>query len=191
MGHRLSKIYTKTGDKGTTALSDNIRIDKCAPIIETIGQIDELNAAIGVIVAFSNNLEINNQLQNIQHHLFNIGGELSFPQFSQLTDQAITALEIQIDQWNESLPPLKEFILPGGSQCAALSHQARTIARKAERHYVALIQDQTKAHNPLILSFLNRLSDYLFVLARFFNQLDQHDEVLWKSHRSDKTQEKL
>ncbi|WP_440617363.1 cob(I)yrinic acid a,c-diamide adenosyltransferase [Cysteiniphilum sp. 6C5] len=186
MGYRLSKIYTKTGDKGTTALSDNIRIDKCAPIIETIGQIDELNAAIGVIVAFSDNFEINRQLQNIQHHLFNIGGELSFPQFSQLTDHAIVMLEAQIDQWNKTLPPLKEFILPGGSKCAALSHQARTIARKAERHYVALTQDQAKAYNPLILSFLNRLSDYLFVLARFFNQLDQHDEVLWKSHRSEK-----
>ena len=188
MGYRLSKIYTKTGDNGTTALSDNIRIEKCAPIVETIGQIDELNAAIGTIVAFSNNIEINNQLQSIQHHLFNIGGELSFPQFSQLTDNTITTLETQIDQWNDTLPPLKEFILPGGSKCAAFSHQARTTARKAERYYVALIQDKSKHNNPLILSFLNRLSDYLFVLARFFNQLDQHDEVLWKSHR---TQENL
>lgn len=183
MGYRLSKIYTRSGDQGTTALSNNIRIEKCAPIIETIGQIDELNAAIGVVVAFSHDTVINEQLQYIQQHLFNIGGELSFPEFSQLNTDSITMLEKQIDDWNESLAPLKEFILPGGSPCSALCHQARTIARKAERSYVALIQDKTQHNNPLILSFLNRLSDYLFVLARFINLNDHHPEILWASHR--------
>ena len=184
MGYRLSKIYTKTGDDGQTALSDNIRIDKCAPIIETIGQIDELNAAIGVIIAFSHYEDINTQLKQIQHHLFNIGGELSFPQFSQLKLEDIIILERDIDHFNESLPPLKEFILPGGSKLAALTHQARTTARKAERNYVFLCQDGHQTNNPLILCFLNRLSDYLFVLARLMNFNDKHPEVLWKSHRT-------
>ncbi|WP_116964113.1 cob(I)yrinic acid a,c-diamide adenosyltransferase [Fastidiosibacter lacustris] len=184
MGYRLSKIYTKTGDKGKTALSDNKRIDKCTPIIEVIGQLDELNAAIGVVVSFSHHNDINIQLQNIQHQLFNIGGELSHPQFSQLAAENITILEHYIDNFNSHLTPLKEFILPGGSKASALCHQARTIARRVERCYVALSRNEPKFTNPLILQFLNRLSDYLFVLARFLNLKDNHNEILWQSHRS-------
>ncbi|WP_235826785.1 cob(I)yrinic acid a,c-diamide adenosyltransferase [Facilibium subflavum] len=182
MGYRLSKIYTKTGDQGTTALSDNKRLYKDELIIEVIGEIDHLNAYIGVVQSFSHHDEINRYLSNIQQILFNIGGHLSYPEFIALQKEDITTLEHHIDRLNKALPPLKEFILPAGSKASAFCHLARTTARKAERFYVRLMR--TKQHNnPLILQYLNRLSDFLFVTARSLNNKDNHNEVLWQSHR--------
>ena len=185
MGYRLSKIYTKTGDQGETALSDNKRIPKNALIIETIGQVDHLNASIGLVIAFSAHQEINQILEAIQQHLFNIGGNLSYPAFSGVNAADITWLESVLDQWNATMPPIKEFILPGGSQASAFCHQARTIARTVERTYVGLVQSQ-QHKNPIILQYLNRLSDLLFVLARCLNFKDKHQEILWDSPKTQK-----
>ena len=185
MGYRLSKIYTKTGDQGETALSDNKRIPKNALIIETIGQVDHLNSSIGLVVAFSTHQDINQILESIQQHLFNIGGQLSYPEFSGIRALDVTWLESVLDQWNATMPPIKEFILPGGSQSSALCHQARTIARALERIYVSLMQAQVHK-NPIILQYLNRLSDLLFVLARCLNVKDKHQEILWESPKTQK-----
>ena len=188
MGYRLSKIYTKTGDQGETALSDNKRIPKNSLIIETIGQLDHLNASIGVVIAFSTHTEINQILTTVQQHLFNIGGQLSYPQFSGVSAADVTWLESVLDQLNGKLPPIKEFILPGGSEASALCHQARTIARALERTYVSLMQSQVHK-NPIILQYLNRLSDLLFVLARSLNLKDKHQEILWESPKTQKAKE--
>ncbi|MBK2124203.1 cob(I)yrinic acid a,c-diamide adenosyltransferase [Fangia hongkongensis] len=182
MGYRISKVYTKTGDQGQTALSDNKRIFKHHPMVEMIGQIDSLNASIGVVVAFSDNKSINETLQHIQHQLFNIGGHLSYPESPSISDADIKHLEDMIDRYNDQLPPLKEFILPGGSKAASLCHQARTTARAVERYYVELMQKEI-IQNKMILQYLNRLSDLLFVLARYFNYDQNHIETLWASHR--------
>ncbi|MFZ9036093.1 MAG: cob(I)yrinic acid a,c-diamide adenosyltransferase [Francisellaceae bacterium] len=183
MGYRLSKIYTRTGDDGTTALSDNKRILKSDDVIELIGTLDELNAAIGLILCFSADLMINQYLHDIQQQLFNIGGEISYPQFSTIDKLQVQTLEQQIDALNKDLPPLKEFILPGGTKSAAFAHQARTIARRCERALVRLMS-HSRLSNASILPFINRLSDFLFVLARHFNQHQQYHEIHWHSHRT-------
>lgn len=178
MGHRLSKIYTRTGDKGTTGLGDGSRVDKDTPRIEAIGAVDELNAVMGLLLA-ENLLEvIADYLTQIQHRLFDLGGELAVPGSSVLTAADVTSLEERLDELNEGLSPLKEFILPGGSPAAAICHLARTICRRAERRVFTLSENESVPD--VSLQFLNRLSDYLFVAARAINKSVHFKDVPWK-----------
>ena len=182
MGHRLSKIYTKTGDKGKTAVSDGVRIPKSHPRICTLGAMDQLNAQIGVLLCESLPEQIVLTLQRLQHKLFDIGGELSMPELTSVSQADIEQLEAEIDSMNEQLTPLKEFILPGGSKAAALCHVARTQCRIAETQCIALIESEpeVKIRNEL-LAYINRLSDWLFVAARMILKLDSKAEVLWQN----------
>ena len=140
MGNRISKVYTRTGDNGTTGISGDIRLNKNDPLIQAIGEVDELNSEIGVIVAFSDDDDINQQLQGIQHDLFNLGGMLSYPQFDGFSAARVDALEALIDRYNEELSPLKEFILPGGTKAASLAQKTRAVCRRVERCLVTLNQ---------------------------------------------------
>ena len=182
MGNRLSKIYTKTGDDGTTGLGDGTRLAKHDLRIVALGEIDELNAHIGVLIALPAPQEFIQDLQRIQHDLFDVGAAVCMPQavhIAYLDAQRIRALEAQIDQWNSLLEPLREFILPGGCMASAHCHLARTVARRAERSLSAL------AIMPAdVLSYINRLSDWLFVLCRVLNQRHQTEDVLWKNPRT-------
>lgn len=179
MGHRLSKIYTKTGDDGTTGLGDGQRVAKDSVRVEAYGTVDELNSAIGVLCAYESlPAEVATQLLEIQHDLFDLGGELSIPGVSMVSDDYVERLEQWLDGHNADLPPLKEFILPGGGVMAAACHVARTIARRAERCVVTLAaQDEI---NLCSQRYLNRLSDFLFVLARVLVRVDGGAEVLWQ-----------
>ncbi len=178
MGYRLSKIYTRTGDAGTTGLGDGSRVGKEAPRIAALGDVNELNAVIGLLLCESLPTEVGALLTGIQHDLFDLGGELSVPGGQFLKDTQPARLETVIDRFNGELAPLKEFILPGGMRAAALTHHARTICRRAERAVVAL------AHNEAVSEparqYLNRLSDLLFVLARWLNKHAGHGDVLWQ-----------
>lgn len=194
MGNRISKVYTRTGDNGTTGISGDIRLSKNDPLIQAIGEVDELNSEIGVIVAFSQDTEINQQLQGIQHDLFNLGGMLSYPQFDGFAAARVDALEVLIDRYNEELSPLKEFILPGGNQAAALAQKTRAVCRRVERCLVSLGQayEQTPAEydsvNQEQLSgaskYVNRLSDLLFTIGRVLNKRAGDAEIMWSSHRT-------
>lgn len=165
MGHRLSRIYTRTGDNGTTGLGNGKRVAKDCARIEAYGTVDELNSAIGVVLAIKTiSKSVRTILVQIQHDLFDLGAELSVPGYQVITDEHIALLEKSIDQFNLELPYLKEFILPGGSPGAATCHLARTICRRAERRVISL--QRQDFINPLALTYLNRLSDLLFVLAR-------------------------
>jgi len=182
MGYRLSKIYTRTGDDGKTQLGDGNRIFKNHLRLEVLGTLDELNCAIGMILAFSpSEKAISACLTQIQNDLFNVGGELCPPYHQVITTEKITQLEETIDEWNESLPPLLEFILPGGNLLAASCHVARTICRRAERITVALHQEE--ALNIEIIKYLNRLSDLLFVAARLLARETQQEEKMWLHER--------
>lgn len=178
MGYRLSKIYTRTGDAGTTGLGDGSRVGKDAPRIAALGDVDELNAAIGVLLCEPLPDEVRMLLTGVQHDLFDLGGELSVPGGAFLKDTQPGRLETAIDRYNAALVPLKEFILPGGTRAAALTHQARTICRRAERAVVALAHDE--AVSDAARQYLNRLSDLLFVLARWLNQDAGRGDVLWQ-----------
>lgn len=179
MGHRLSKIYTRTGDDGTTGLGDGNRIDKDHPRMESIGAVDELNSLIGLLIA---ELPIDDEfyalLMRIQHSLFNLGGELSIPGYSLVKAEEVTALEEALDAMNERLPPLKNFILPGGSRPAAICHLARSVCRRAERNVVTLARET--AVESAGRHYLNRLSDLLFVMARLLARRNGAQEVLWQ-----------
>jgi len=178
MGKRLSKIYTKTGDDGTTGLGDGKRVYKDEPRVEAYGTIDEANSAIGVIL--SNTVqknELRDCLINIQHDLFEIGGELCIPSHKTIDKNFIKRLEEELDEFNKNLPPLKEFILPGGGKAAAACHLARTIVRRAERRVLTL--RKTEVVRDEILQYLNRLSDLLFVFARIMARDESSKEVLW------------
>ncbi|HJL93416.1 MAG TPA: cob(I)yrinic acid a,c-diamide adenosyltransferase [Woeseiaceae bacterium] len=178
MGKRLSKIYTKTGDDGTTGLGDGKRVYKDEPRVEAYGTIDEANSAIGVIL--SNTVqknELRDCLINIQHDLFEIGGELCIPSHKTIDKNFIKRLEEELDEFNKNLPPLKEFILPGGGKAAAACHLARTIVRRAERRVLTL--RKTEVVRDEILQYLNRLSDLLFVFARIMARDESGKEVLW------------
>ena len=183
MGHRLSKIYTRTGDNGTTGLGDGGRIDKDHPRMQAIGSVDELNSLIGMLIAeLPAEDSLCEPLAAIQHHLFNLGGELSIPGYVMIKPEHIEALEIKLDELNEPLPPLKNFILPGGSRSAAVCHLARAVCRRAERDMVTLGRE-----HEINLSgrhYLNRLSDFLFVLARVLARRDGGQEVLWQQPKS-------
>lgn len=178
MGYRLSKIYTRTGDTGTTGLGDGSRVAKDAPRIAALGDVDELNAVIGVLLCEELPVEVRKLLTGVQHDLFDLGGELSVPGGTFLKATQPSRLEAAIDRFNAELQPLKEFILPGGTRAAALTHQARTICRRAERSVVALAQ-QEPVSDPA-RQYLNRLSDLLFVLARWLNRHAGRGDVLWQ-----------
>lgn len=182
MGHRLSKIYTKTGDDGSTGLSDGSRIDKSTLRIGTIGDVDELNSMLGVLLTEQLPDEIADHLKTIQHSLFDLGGELSIPGSVLLEPSYVEMLEQLIDSYNKNLPPLKEFILPGGNKPASVCHLARTICRRAERQLVAL-QKSSDDINKSSLSYLNRLSDLLFVFARVLARQNGGSEVYWQKDR--------
>lgn len=181
MGNRLSKIYTRTGDDGTTGLGDGKRTRKDSLRVEAFGAVDELNSCIGVLVAELGDDAPAAMLIDIQHDLFDLGGELCIPGTTLIEERHISRLEAELDQLNEDLPPLKDFILPGGSRNAALAHQARTVCRRAERRTIALSREE-EVHGPVI-RYLNRLSDLLFVLARSLCRRDGADEVLWDHER--------
>lgn len=179
MGNRLSKIYTRTGDDGSTGLGDGSRVSKDATRVEAYGTVDETNAHVGVLRAsLSAAHEAQVMLEHIQHDLFDVGGELCIPGYTIVTQDYIERLEQAIDAINAHLPPLKDFILPGGSLPAAQAHVLRTICRRAERRTFTL--SQSEAINPLALQYLNRLSDYFFVLARQLARADGGHEVLWR-----------
>jgi cob(I)alamin adenosyltransferase len=179
MGHRLSKIYTRTGDDGTTGLGDGTRVAKTHARIEAYGTVDETNSVIGMVLAVPNLPEdVAAALTQIQHELFDLGGELAVPGYRVITAAHIEQLEHTLDKFNEKLPPLKEFILPGGGRRPAACHLARAIARRAERCAWALSQQEEVA--PEVTRYLNRLSDLLFVIARVLARHENGQEVLWK-----------
>ena len=182
MGKRLTKIYTRTGDAGTTGLADGSRVAKDAPRIEAIGTVDELNSAIGVLLAEDLPAEIRVCLNGVQHDLFDLGGELSVPGHTIMSAAHSKRLEDALDSFNARLPALKEFILPGGSRAASLAHVARTVCRRAERGLVALFKAEALA--PPMLQYLNRLSDLLFVLARTLNRHAGGDDVYWQQGKN-------
>lgn len=185
MGNRLSKIYTRTGDDGTTGLGDGSRTAKDSRRVEAFGTVDELNSVIGVVVAELNGIEglepLSGLLLDIQHHLFDLGGELCIPGSELIGDGHIERLENELDRLNESLPRLKEFILPGGSPAAAHTHLARTVCRRAERRVIALARHEPV--NEPAIRYLNRLSDLLFVIARTAARASGAGEVLWNHER--------
>ena len=183
MGNRLSKIYTKTGDNGTTGLGDNTRIDKDAPRMHAIGDVDELNSAIGILMSeLPENDELSPLFLGIQHALFDIGGELSMPGYSLFNDALISQLEESIDDINALLPPLKNFILPGGSKAASYCHLCRSICRRAERQLITLMKLEQQIPSSPAIRYLNRLSDLLFVIARILARRDGQQEILWQNH---------
>jgi len=178
MGFRLSKIYTRTGDDGTTGLGDGARVPKHSARIEALGAIDELNSQLGLLLTEPGlPTAMQTMLTHIQHELFELGGELSIPNYTRIDAAMVTQLERELDALNDALPPLKEFILPGGSRAAALCHVARAVCRRAERRLAALAQQE--AVSPAALMYLNRLSDLLFVLCRALNQALGVPDVLW------------
>jgi len=178
MGNRLTKIYTRTGDDGTTGLGDGERVDKCDPRVEAYGAVDEINSAVGVVLSVPGIPEnVTNCLNRVQHELFDLGGELSLPEHRVIGSKQVQGLEEDLDAFNEKLPPLGNFILPGGTTAAASCHLARTICRRAER--VAWILTKKTELNPELPKYLNRLSDLLFVVARVLARQDGGTEVLW------------
>lgn len=183
MGNRLTKLYTKTGDDGTTGLGDGSRTTKDSPRIEAVGTIDELNSWIGLLLAeLPADEQLIEPLTDIQHRLFDLGGELAVPGFQLIQAEMVSDLETLCDQLNEELPPLKEFILPGGSKSAGLCHMARAVARRAERIIVTLSKEETVGDD--LKRYINRLSDVLFVMARQLARRDGGQEVFWKSKRT-------
>ncbi|MCB1773284.1 MAG: cob(I)yrinic acid a,c-diamide adenosyltransferase [Gammaproteobacteria bacterium] len=178
MPKRLTRIYTRTGDDGTTGVVGDERLYKDDPLIEAIGSIDELNSAVGLLRASNTGSDIDPQLEVIQHRLFDIGGELALQVNDGLADTTVAQLEQWLDAHNASLPPLEEFVLPGGNEPAARCHLARCICRRAERNLVRL--SHRAVVNPVSVHYLNRLSDLLFVVARVLARRDGGIEVTWR-----------
>ena len=181
MGNRLSKIYTRTGDDGTTGLGDGTRVAKDSARVAAYGTVDEANSAIGLLLASTLPQDVNDLLVSVQHQLFDLGGELCIPGHAAIDDADVERLEQQLDAFNADLPALKDFILPGGGEAAARCHLARTIVRRAERETVTLSHHDSV--RPQAIRYLNRLSDLLFVLARVLARADGQGEVLWKHER--------
>ncbi|MBK7657101.1 MAG: cob(I)yrinic acid a,c-diamide adenosyltransferase [Burkholderiaceae bacterium] len=181
MANRLTQIATRTGDDGTTGLGDNTRVSKNASRVRAMGDVDELNSHIGVLLCEQMPAEVRELLVDIQHQLFNLGGELSIPGFDLLKDDALLQLDDALAHHNANLPRLQEFILPAGNRAASLAHVCRTVARRAERSVVALGNEDAIRSAPR--QYLNRLSDLMFVLARVLNRMDGGDDVYWKSAR--------
>ncbi|SAK65276.1 ATP--cobalamin adenosyltransferase [Caballeronia temeraria] len=184
MGHRLSKIATRTGDDGTTGLGDGSRVSKDDARIAAIGDVDELNSCVGVLLCEPMPSDVRDALTRIQNDLFDLGGELSIPGHSMIQESHLAQLDAWLAEYNATLPPLKEFILPGGSRAAALAHVARTVCRRAERAIVALGRVQTAGVNEAPRRYVNRLSDFLFVISRVLNRADGGTDVLWKRDES-------
>jgi cob(I)alamin adenosyltransferase len=181
MGNRLSKIYTRTGDKGSTGMGDGSRVEKDSVRVSAMGDIDELNSVMGMVISQCQPGEVQEMLITIQHDLFNLGGQLTMPDYELITDERVTWLEESLDAYNEDLPPLKEFILPGGGVAAAQCHLARAVCRRAERTLVALSREYD--FNRYILAYINRLSDLLFVTSRVLSREAGEAEVYWQSER--------
>ena len=181
MANRLTKIATRTGDNGTTGLGDNTRVSKNSLRVHAMGDVDELNSNIGVLLCEAIPDGVRLLLVEVQHQLFNLGGELSIPGYELLKPEAIALLDAALEEHNAALPRLAEFILPAGSRAASLAHVCRTVARRAERSVVALDQAETLKESPR--QYLNRLSDLLFVLSRVLNRMNGGDDVYWKSER--------
>ncbi|TNF70007.1 MAG: cob(I)yrinic acid a,c-diamide adenosyltransferase [Gammaproteobacteria bacterium] len=184
MGYRLSKLYTKTGDKKKTKTATNQVLIKDHPKITLNGELDELNSWLGLIQSFlqSDQKIVCDLLLTLQHQLFDFGGEITLPEYQKITQETINYIENKIDQFNDQLPPLKEFILPGGNQAASFCHIARAVSRRCERHLVSLSRYEKLSEYLLI--YLNRLSDLLFVLARYLNVSKDQPEIYWQSHRT-------
>ena len=178
MGNRLSKIYTRTGDDGTTGLGDGARVSKTSPRVEAMGAVDELNSVIGLLMTESVPDSIRETLSAVQHTLFDLGGEISLPDQELVQNEQVTQIENTLDRMNEALLPLKDFILPGGTQPAAMCHQARSVCRRAERRMLVLAEQQSVSSTST--KYLNRLSDLLFVMARHLNQRAGVADVLWQ-----------
>jgi len=181
MGYRLSKIYTRTGDKGTTGMADGTRIDKDSAQVAAIGDVDELNSVIGLVICKCQQGDVKEILITIQHDLFNLGGQLSMPESDMVTEERIKWLEQNLDKMNEDLPPLKEFILPGGGEASAYCHLARTVCRRTERSIVSLAKEVEFNNN--VSAYINRLSDLLFVMCRVLSRQSGESEVYWQSDR--------
>ncbi|MEN9880242.1 MAG: hypothetical protein RIQ55_888 [Pseudomonadota bacterium] len=185
MGNRLSKIVTRTGDSGTTGLGDGSRVGKDSPRIDTLGELDELNSSIGVLLAepFPPKCDdLRAALLTVQNHLFDLGGEICIPGHKSITEEHVAQLEAWAEVYNGQLAPLKEFILPGGTRAAALAHLSRTICRRAERSIVHLGHNEAVSDHAR--QYLNRLSDLLFVIGRTLNRAGGNGDVLWKNNRS-------
>jgi cob(I)alamin adenosyltransferase len=178
MGHRLSKIVTRTGDKGETGLASGERLPKSAPRVQALGEVDELNCAVGLLLVQELPDALRASLALVQHELFDLGGELSMPGSALIHESELMRLERELQQLNDDLPPLKEFVLPGGNPPAAAAHLARAVARRAERAVWAL--HALEPLSPLAPQYLNRLSDYLFVCSRVLARLHGGGEVTWK-----------
>jgi cob(I)alamin adenosyltransferase len=181
MGNRLTQIATRTGDDGTTGLADNSRISKASERICAVGDVDELNSNLGVLLCEPMPQDVRELLVDVQHQLFNLGGELAMPGYELLKKEALLQLDEALETYNAQLPRLLEFILPAGSRAASLAHVCRTVARRAERSVVALHAKEKINDAPRL--YLNRLSDLLFVLSRALNRMDGGDDVYWKSER--------
>ena len=181
MGHRLSKITTRTGDAGDTGLGDGSRVPKDHRRVAALGEVDELNSAIGLVLAEDVAPEVRSALAAVQNDLLDLGGELSIPGHALLKPERVAFLEKHTAAWNETLPPLKEFILPGGTRAAAAAHLARTVCRRAERSVVALGRKEPVSEPAR--QYLNRLSDLLFVAARFLNRAAGVGDVQWRHQR--------
>jgi cob(I)alamin adenosyltransferase len=181
MANRLSQIATRTGDNGTTGLGDNTRVSKDSLRVHAMGDVDELNSHIGVLLCEELPAGVRELLVEVQHQLFNLGGELSIPGFELLKPEAVALLDDALAEHNAKLPRLAEFILPAGSRAASLAHVCRTVARRAERAVVALGAAEPVKDSPR--QYLNRLSDLLFVLSRVLNRMNGGDDVYWKSER--------
>jgi len=181
MSNRLTQIATRTGDNGTTGLGDNTRVSKDSLRVHAMGDVDELNSHIGLLLCEDMPGGVRELLVEVQHQLFNLGGELSIPGFELLQEQSIARLDGALEEYNAQLPRLQEFILPAGTRAASLAHVCRTVARRAERSVVALGALESLREAPR--QYLNRLSDLLFVLARVLNRMNGGDDVYWKSKR--------
>ena len=181
MGNRLTQIATRTGDAGTTGLGNNQRVSKNSLRVHAMGDVDELNSHIGLLLCEELPADVHELLVEIQHQLFNLGGELSIPGYELLKPEAVLALDEALATHNERLPRLQEFILPAGTRAAAQAHVCRTVARRAERAVVALGNEEAIREAPR--QYLNRLSDLMFVLARVLNRMNGGDDIYWKSER--------
>ncbi len=177
---RINRVITRTGDRGDTGLADGSRISKGHPRIQVLGELDELNSALGVLRARELDKDLDTTLGLIQQLLFDIGGELAVPGRQVIDDHDLVEVESRADTLNAELPPLKEFVLPGGHPAAAWCHHCRTVARRTERHVVALRDSDDDAVNPFSLALINRLSDLLFVMARVINLRQESPETLWQ-----------
>jgi cob(I)alamin adenosyltransferase len=181
MGNRLSKIATRTGDNGTTGLGDGSRIDKDSLRVHAMGDVDELNSHIGLLLCEELPAALREQLSSIQHDLFDMGGELCIPGYTMITEAHVARLDALLDKYNANLPPLKDFILPAGSRAASQAHVCRTVCRRAERAIVGLGKVDKINDNPR--RYMNRLSDLLFVLSRVLNRYAGGSDVLWEKDR--------